>query len=147
MGSLAPPLPSELAALGFAGAPNGGKGPPEEAEEGDRPSEGGSERGQGWENSGTKWDKVATKMGQKWDELYRFLCYTGIVKIPGPLLFDILGRSESALWELGCAQIHGGLPPVVRRPLGLQLGLLVLLCLPRIHRQSLEFLLKHLSNV
>ena len=35
----------------------------------------------------------------------------------GPLLFDILGRSESALWELGCAEIHGGLPPAVRRPL------------------------------
>ena len=29
----------------------------------------------------------------------------------GPLLFYILGRNESALRELGCAEIHGGLPP------------------------------------
>ena len=29
----------------------------------------------------------------------------------GPLLSGILGRSESALRELGCAELHGGLPP------------------------------------
>ena len=35
----------------------------------------------------------------------------------GPLLFNILGRNESALRELGYAEIHGGLPPAVRIPL------------------------------
>ena len=35
-----------------------------------------------------------------------------------PFLFNILGRNEFALPELGFAEIHGGLPPRCRSPAG-----------------------------
>ena len=38
---------------------------------------------QGEKKVGQKRDKIATKVGQNRDELYRFLCYTGITKPPG----------------------------------------------------------------
>ena len=40
-------------------------------------------------------------------------------------LLSIPGRNESALRELGCAELHGGLPPTARRRFALPLQQIV----------------------